>query len=143
MKDGYPTKKELTQIKQWPIEDFIGLINFICDLWCYNSEIHCEWIKDRIFGYRLRLDLRTVGWSGNEDIIEALLKNTMFNVLCYAEWKKGGQHVFEIDPVNVGYKRVADFCKEQGISRQAIYQSKKKYLFIKASNKVVFVKPKN
>jgi hypothetical protein len=143
MKNGYPTKDELNKVKNWPVEDFAGLINMIRDLWQYNSEIKAEWFKDRLFGFKLRLTLCTVGWSGNEDVIEALLKNKMFTILWYAEWYRGGKYVFEIDPVNVGYKLISIYCKEKSISRQAIYQSKDKYDFIKVSEKVVFVKAKN
>ena len=143
MKEGYPEEKELKKIKEWEIYDFINLIDYIRDLWNYNRYIKCFWHNDNKLGYTMRLELVTCGWSGNESIIEALLENNMFKLLWYAEWYRGGKHVFEINPANVGYKLVSDYCKENKISRQAIYQNKHKYLFIKASEKIVFVRSLN
>jgi len=141
MKNSYPDKKELKKIKEWEIHDFMNLIDYIKDLWSYDS-IKCYWRNTNKSGYKLTVELVTVGWSGNEDIIEALLENNMFRIMWYAEWHRGGKHVFEIDPEHVGYKLVSNYCKENKISRQSVYQSKHRYYFIKVSKKIVFVREK-
>lgn len=143
MNEGYPEQKELQKIKDWDVYDFINLIDFVRDLWNYNKHIKCYWHNKNKTGYTMRLELLTCGWSGNESIVDSLLENNVFKMLWYAEWHRGGKYVFEIDPVNVGYKLVSDFCRENKITRQAIYKQKRKYLFIKVSEKIVFVKSAN
>jgi len=143
MKNGYPQLFELNKIKNWSINDFMELIDFIRDRWTYNSFIKCNWEKHRISGYFLRFELVTGGMSGNERLVESLLKNEMFKLLWYAEWRRGGKYVFEINPEHAGYLLVSKYCKENKISRQAIYQNKHKYSFIEASSHIVFVRRLN
>jgi len=81
----YPTDEELDIIKNWPCEDYHGLMAFIEPLWEFES---FRKLGDDI--YRLA----TSGWSGNEDIIGALMENTMFWMMYWAESRRGGLFIF-------------------------------------------------
>ena len=86
--DGYPTDKTLRVIKNWPYNDFQGLMVFIRVAW---------WMPE--FGWRSwgkKYWLSTAGWSGNEDIIRALERNMMFWLMCWQSSRRGGHYIFEI-----------------------------------------------
>lgn len=136
-KHGYPTKKELSAINQWDLSDLKGLFYFISDMWAYDKP-KGVWKKD-ILGWYFEITLITCGWSGNESIVDSLLKNFIFNYWYY-EWTRGGRHVFKCNPENIGFELVSEYCKKNNISRQAVYQNKHLYKFIYASKHVVFVK---
>jgi len=76
--DEYPTEKELEIVKEWDIlkNGVGGLLEHIESIW---------WCPDwgfKLSGKRVfRLELHTGGWSGNEDIIEALKSNNLFWVM--------------------------------------------------------------
>jgi len=88
-KDGYPKACELRKITKWDYNDFQGLIEYVEERWKYF-----DW------GYfrrtRKRYYLSTGGWSGNESIVAALMKNLMFWSCCWVSSKRGGHYVFEI-----------------------------------------------
>lgn len=92
-KDGYPEEHELKRIREWPYDDFIGLMEYVYDLWKYSEPNPgwCGW-KQRGRTYRLH----TGGWSGNEEIIGALRDNTMFWATCWFESKRGGHFLFKV-----------------------------------------------
>jgi len=87
-KDGYPEKRELKKIQNWDYNDFLGLMEYIEERW-----------KHADYGYfrrgRKYFYLSTAGWSGNEDIVSALMKNTMFWSVYWISSKRGGHYVFE------------------------------------------------
>lgn len=88
MVDGYPEEPELEQIKNWPYEDREAMIEFIEDIW---------WSPE--FGFHLdgsELKLSTGGWSGNDDIIEAMQKNHIFWMFCWFESRRGGHYIFDL-----------------------------------------------
>jgi hypothetical protein len=94
--DGYPTKKELQEIRYWDFHDtrdFHGLMDYIYNLW-YDAED--AWHRhDDVY------KISTVGWSGNEDIICALQRNMMFWALYWYSSQRGGHYVFcphNVDP---------------------------------------------
>ena len=43
----------------------------------------------------IEVDIITGGWSDNEAVVEAMLRNTMINQLFYELWERGGRHVFK------------------------------------------------
>lgn len=89
----YPGKEELKTIREWNcIKDgCLGLARYIEAIW---------WMPE--WGYRLkgkkvfRLELHTGGWSGNEEIIQALRQNRLFYAFCWEMSRKGGHHYFKI-----------------------------------------------
>lgn len=91
-KNGYPTEDELKFIIRWDTfkEGYQGLLEFIRDIW---------WSGD-FGGFVWRgkwLHLHTWGWSGNEDIIEALKGNPFWFMFWYLS-KRGGHYCFELHP---------------------------------------------
>ena len=95
--EGYPTDEYLKFIKDYTPEvmPIMSMVNIICDNWYYQ-----DWgVKmGRKYKGTIKLELHTAGWSGNEDIIHAILKNiylTHFKML-YKKWITGGHYYFEI-----------------------------------------------
>jgi hypothetical protein len=48
---------------------------------------------------KLKLECHTQGWSGNEDIMEALIKNKWFWMAFWKKSERGGHYYFEINPI--------------------------------------------
>ncbi len=93
--DGYPTKELLEWIESYdpqvlPFEDFAKMLR------------RCWWMAD--WGFKLKrkrsgkriLELHTGGWSGNEDIIDALRKNIFFFPMTWRKTYAGGHYYFSI-----------------------------------------------
>ncbi len=90
---GYPEQKELNKIKKWDWYDFLGLMQYVKDLWKYSD---CGYWRQRGRTYRIS----TAGWSGNEDIIAALIANRLFWAMCWVSSKRGGHYVFQLRKKN-------------------------------------------
>ena len=138
--EGYPDEKELRMIRKWDIKEFPTLLQFVEERWCYNDFHKRELIKERNNLF-LQWTLITGGLSGNESLISALLGNQLFEMCWYYEWTRGGKHVFRIDPRNVGFRLVSDYCKENNVSRQWISKAKNKFEYFKLSPNKIFVRP--
>ena len=83
--NDYPTEAELDLISKWD-NDYHALMEYVKDRWKYD-------VFKRT-GNRYRL--ATMGWSGNEDIIQALQENAMFWIQCWRMSKRGGLYLFEV-----------------------------------------------
>ena len=86
-KYGYPTEEELETIRNYDIinsslDEFMELIKSI---WQYP-----EYIKHQDHKWHVS----TVGWSGNEDIICAMKRNTLFWMLYWEQSRRGGHYIF-------------------------------------------------
>jgi hypothetical protein len=86
-KDGYPTEDTLQRIATWPWTDFEALLEYVTDsvdgygrAWKENDEFR----------------LVTGGWSGNESIVDALQKNTVFWAIYWYSSQRGGLYTFKI-----------------------------------------------
>ncbi len=91
--EGYPEGRELRRIKKWDaIKDVHGLIEYIREMWRYTS--YFSWDP----GTEM-LELHTAGWSGNEDIIDALKENAMFWALYWERSERGGHYYFIVREV--------------------------------------------
>ncbi len=82
--DSYPTEIELTVCQAQ--QDFDVLMQYVAYIWTYP-----ECVSDA--NYRWKLS--TGGWSGNEDIIDALKQNTMFWLFCWVQSRRGGHYIFQ------------------------------------------------
>lgn len=86
---GYPDKKDLKKIREWDVvNDLPGLLQFLKSIWWQPA-----------WGFVLtpletELELHTGGWSGNEDIMEALQANEMFWTLFWYSSERGGHYKF-------------------------------------------------
>lgn len=86
MKDGYPEKHELEKIKNWDYQDWLGLYNYIAELWYYPDYIK----RDGRF-----IEMHTGGWSGNEEIMSTI-QSTMFWYFYWKRIDRGWHYYLEI-----------------------------------------------
>ena len=93
--DNYPDEVSLKQIEHWdiltqPIEGLLSLI-----------EENTNWADRQIERRGKRViyyTYHTGGWSGNEDVIEALQRNSLFWAMFWRKHIKGGHYYFRIIP---------------------------------------------
>ena len=93
--DGYPTQAELGEIREWKIatpQAAIDLVEYIKTLWQYAT---CGYFTVLNRGDSIEVKMSTAGWSGNEDIIQALRAN-MFWTLYWQKSERGGHYTFSI-----------------------------------------------
>jgi len=97
--DGYPTEEELSIIEKWNFStetfeaDMVHFIEYIKERWKYAEVGYFKYEGQK-------LELHTGGWSGNEDMIDAIQKNTMFWVFTWQQSKRGGHYYFKIPRIN-------------------------------------------
>jgi hypothetical protein len=95
--DGYPTDEELRWIKEWSDKDPKGWLAVAKGCWWA-----ADWGWRELTGKKgdLTYHVSTGGWSGNEEIIDAMQEN----VWCWAQtWestRRGGHYVFVL-PANL------------------------------------------
>lgn len=92
----YPSEEELLKIKTWKLDDPVGCLDYLIDLWSYPD--YCG--KDG-----LRYEFSTGGWSGNESLIEALTDNAMMWAVTWISSCRGGHYVFEVPKAFVKEKK--------------------------------------
>ena len=88
--DKYPTDDELKTVTTYEVNNtnFCEFMDYIRSIW---------WCPD--WGWTRKGDtyhISTGGWSGNEDVISAMMRNSVF-WLCY--WKQsqvGGHYIFSL-----------------------------------------------
>lgn len=102
--DGYPTPEALDYIKNWSIiwgignndtktgqffgeSDLTKLIEYIKLLWYYDD---CVVYEDGL------LEIHTLGWSGNEEIVDEL-KHTNLWLTRFRAQESGGHYYFVIE----------------------------------------------
>jgi hypothetical protein len=96
MSGRYPSEPELKEIRQWAHEDCIGLMEFVFGIWEYADIGYCRRIGRRFW-------FSTGGWSGNEDIVGALMDNRMFWTMCWYSSRRGGHYRFDVPKIK-GFK---------------------------------------
>ncbi len=95
-RDGYPSPATLQHIRSWPAEDPRGLVQYLCEAWWPGFGRKGQDGPYYRFAWRGGyLRLATGGWSGNEDIVEALSKS-MFWVMRWRRSERGGLHIFKL-----------------------------------------------
>jgi hypothetical protein len=98
--DGYPTAEALDIVQLWSYNDPTGWFEFIKQLWNMvewgweeNEGIHEFFTDKKVYRYYIS----TGGWSGNEDVIRAMMKNTMLWSFNWVSSRRGGHYVFEVE----------------------------------------------
>lgn len=104
--NGYPSEAELEKICTWDWGDFTDWADRLTAFMAYVKERwnYVEWgwregvaegdeFLDFEIGRRC-WRISTGGWSGNEDLIDAMKANTMFWTLTAWSWRRGGHYVF-------------------------------------------------
>jgi hypothetical protein len=90
--DGYPEPDEIEMIEKWDItkKSVIDLLEYVRKRWNYADIGYFKLTGKR----KLRLELHTGGWSGNEEIISALMTNTLFWMMYWQKSERGGHYWF-------------------------------------------------
>jgi len=89
--NNYPDEESLKQIKEWDIleEGIYGLLDLV--------EENTNWADRQIYrGVRGKYVYHTGGWSGNEDVINALHQNFLFWSMFWVKSTRGGHYYFHI-----------------------------------------------
>ena len=89
--DPYPTEAELDNIRTWDSSrgPYSGLMAHVKALWWPDHDT--GWKQEG-----QHYEIATCGWSGNEDIIQALQENLVFWGRCWHSHLRGGLYVFEL-----------------------------------------------
>lgn len=91
--EDYPSEAELRRVAQWPIysaRDIRNLLGYVQRRWKYSSYFDPIPLGEQEF------NVSTAGWSGNEDLMDALEENTIFWATCWVSARRGGHFVFSI-----------------------------------------------
>jgi len=101
--DGYPTAAWLKLLRTYspsvmPLKTLV--MGYLPDGWHFG-----DWgysLKRPYGGVRI-LKLHTGGWSGNEQVINAILQNPYLTtfLMRYVKWETGGHYTFEIPTKNL------------------------------------------
>lgn len=97
--NNYPDEASLKQIRGWDIfkQGVQGLLGLV--------EENTNWASRQIgiSGKRvIRFEYHTGGWSGNEDVIDALHHNVLFWSMFWEKSTKGGHYYFKIKLAYLG-----------------------------------------
>lgn len=83
----YPLQEDLDTLSSWPMAKAGEWIDAACQIW---------WASDTLIKRTSRrLYLSTGGWSGNEQIIEAMQGSLLWS-MCWMSSYRGGHHVFDL-----------------------------------------------
>jgi len=98
--DPYPTDRELAIIRRWDTIKYRipDLLEYIKSVW-WMPDWGFKLYKGRDHLFRkacMKLELHTGGWSGNEEVIEALKRNFLFWSMHWRKHIAGGHFWFEI-----------------------------------------------
>jgi hypothetical protein len=96
---GYPTLEWLQFLENYEPCEELPLMTVIRDI-LPKGWYMAEWgyvLRKKYRGV-IKLELHTGGWSGNEEIISAILSNMNFThfKMQYVGWRAGGHYYFEI-----------------------------------------------
>jgi len=94
--DGNFHHTQLKKIQQWPSNDALGLFTYMQSLWRWPTYITIG---------RKYIHVSTGGWSGHEEAMDAVRKNTMMWLFCWRESRRGGHYKFS-------YKKLSAWLKE-------------------------------
>lgn len=86
----------LERIKVFEPITFTEALSFIRDdvaaFWAYDG-----FVLHNKYNGKVKFELHTMGWSDNEEIIEAILANWKLRMfLGYCKWERGGHYYFEV-----------------------------------------------
>lgn len=97
---GYPDEESLKQIKEWDVlaKGVEGLLDLIKDNTNW-SDRQIELSGKNV----IRYVYHTGGWSGNEDVIEAMRRNFLFWSISWWKSTRGGHYYFKIKKKQWGW----------------------------------------
>ena len=91
-----PSEKDLAWVETCEIitqNDVIEYLHELATLWQWGEDDGFFDLKGKRV---LRLELHTGGWSGNEDIIDAMQRNIYFWTRFWLKTERGGHYYFRI-----------------------------------------------
>ena len=98
--DGYPTSDWIEFLKTYTPDESLPISKFV-ETVLPNGWYMADWgfVLRRKFNGKRKLELHTGGWSGNEEVIDAIKSNVHLTHthMQYVMWKVGGHHYFEIN----------------------------------------------
>lgn len=96
----YPSEFELKAIREWNASDPEGLLDFIASIWEYaDFTISVNEVRDNSGEFVREHVFSTGGWSGNEDIIYAMMDNLVLWGIIWYSSTRGGHYAFRIPAV--------------------------------------------
>lgn len=88
MTGDYPTSYQLRAIKKWEGMNFLEFIELVSSAWNHHYGLmRQEKTKTNYY-------FATGGWSGNEEVIEAMRENKLFWYTCFYQHRTGGAYWF-------------------------------------------------
>ena len=96
---GYPTEETLDRIRTWDVAtlaDMEAAMDFAGAAWHYDDAWTKErgWIDPDWGSLQVRYRFSTLGWSGNESIVEAIEGNEMLQMIGAWAWRRGGHYEY-------------------------------------------------
>lgn len=93
----YPSEEDLQAIRDWEsIADADGWFRFVRSIWWAPEwGWHEDSVTDDLDRPVRRYSISTGGWSGNEDIIEAMGHNMLWHVT-WQQSRRGGHYIFDV-----------------------------------------------
>jgi len=91
MSDNYPTEDELKRLREWDFNDMRGWFDFAKSVGNYWPDDH-YWTEEPDG----TIHVSTGGWSGNEDIIDAMSENFICWTQCWQVHRRGGHYEFKL-----------------------------------------------
>lgn len=88
----YPTEEQIGRIMFWDFHDPQGWLAYVAELWHwegYGPREACV-LED---GTR-QIECSTGGWSGNEQLISAMMENSLLWHLTWFQSQRGGHYIF-------------------------------------------------
>ena len=95
MCNEYPCEEHLQRFRTWDYTDWRGLLAQLEESWHIPDWGIC--IEE---GWSPTLFLHTGGWSGNEEIIGALMDNQMFWTMYWESSRRGGHYEFRFPAIH-------------------------------------------
>ena len=92
--DKYPTEEELAKIQNWNVDDnnVSEFMAFVKSVWWMPD---WGWVEENG-----KYMISTGGWSGNEDIIGAMMNNKIFWLMFWEQSRRGGHYIFSAGRTN-------------------------------------------
>jgi len=107
----YPTEEQLQTIRDWSPDDLSGWMDFIHGIWAYAEDgfwaevdydrevyVSNDIQTEQAIEHQKEYNISTAGWSGNEEIIEAMMQNYIMWSLYWDQSNRGGHFVFKDQP---------------------------------------------
>lgn len=98
---AFPADAELALIAQWKVPPYEPLMAFVRERWVYLTLWDEHEAQDELWPDRKvrRYAISTGGFSGNENLVNALRCNAAFWHACWVQSRRGGHYLFEVAAV--------------------------------------------